>query len=912
MRRTRVLASIVCVAATLWARHDDKQCGTTPQTPAERLFLHRARKPARVRAANRDSGNIAIVEDTGGIVARQNEFNLEQKTLRFTPAGGGYSFAVVDGGYDAAAASQGAPLAALDDDDSRLVALPFAFPFFGAAYREVNVNSDGNLTFTAPDSASTDRSLGRMTAGPPRIAPLFDDLDPSQTAGGVRVLAEAGRVVVSWTAVPEWTASGAGARQTFQAKLYPDGRIEFSYNGVTPASAVVGIAPGTLKGGTTLVDYRTDPSAVYAGAVAERFGNALDVDVVTVAQRFYETHEDAYDYLIIYNNMDIAALPGGVIAYESTVRSRGTGYGAAPRDDGAQYGSPSRLQAVLNMGPLSQYPVDPNALVPARSQAGDTPVTTIAHETGHLFLAYASITDPSDPTARPMLGYQNQHWAFTFNSEASLLEGERILDQGPGVSPRFLTTDTVQQYAPLDQYLMGFRAPADVPDMFVVRDAPSYMQTWHPARGVKFDGTRQNIAVGEVIQAMGRRTPDYNIAQRRFRFAFILVTPQGADPSASDLARVEAYRQQFEAFYAKASGDRASADASLRRALKLSLFPSAGIAEGASGTATIEVQSPTATALPVEITAPNGNATFPATVTIPAGAASVTFAYSGVKAGVEEVSALPGDPRYETAFARVQVAGASKLRLTQIAADPVVVRLADANGIVYPGVAVDAVPSAGGAVYPSTAVTDAKGLASFRWNPGDGAVNQLRLSLSTLPAVSLTVRAGTAVPAIEAVVNAASGAPGFAAGGLATIYGAHLAGAGVAVDGIAATVLYASDAQINFYAPPSTPTGAGIVTVTAASSETASAPVEVAAVQPGIFGATVAGRTLVVYATGIGPAGTMPLVFLGATPLQPAIVAIAPGVWQLNAPIPAGVSGAQQVLISVSLAHSNTVRVTIP
>ena len=108
-----------------------------------------------------------------------------------------------------------------------------------------------------------------------------------------------------------------------------------------------------------------------------------------------------------------------------------------PRDDGAQYGSASRLQAVLNMGPLSQYPADPNALVPARAQAGDTPVTMLAHETGHLFLAYASVADPDDPAARPMLGYQNQHWSFVFNSEASLLEGERILDQGPAASPRF-------------------------------------------------------------------------------------------------------------------------------------------------------------------------------------------------------------------------------------------------------------------------------------------------------------------------------------------------------------------------------------------------------------------------------------------------------------------------------------------
>ena len=84
------------------------------------------------------------------------------------------------------AASAGTLIAGLGDDDSALVPLPFPFPFFGASYRQVYINSDGNLTFLAAESASTARLTGRVTGGPPRIAPLFDDLDPSRTAGGVR------------------------------------------------------------------------------------------------------------------------------------------------------------------------------------------------------------------------------------------------------------------------------------------------------------------------------------------------------------------------------------------------------------------------------------------------------------------------------------------------------------------------------------------------------------------------------------------------------------------------------------------------------------------------------------------------------------------------------------------------------
>ncbi|HMC59563.1 MAG TPA: hypothetical protein VKJ01_10255, partial [Candidatus Solibacter sp.] len=298
---------VFSAAAPVWARHDAGGCGTTRENSQEALFLHRqavrarASRPRPMAASgaalgNRDIGNIAIVEDADGVVERINQFNLDSNTVTFTPvaaAAAHYRYAVAAQGYDSSAAAQGSPLAALADDDSRLVALPFAFPFFGATYDRVFVNSDGNLTFTAGDNASSARSLGRMTSGPPRISPLFDDLDPSQTAGGVRVLADATRVAVSWVGVPEWEATGIGPKQTFQVRLYPDGRIEFSYSGANATSAVVGIAPGNLQGATTLVDFRIDTSADYTAAVAERFGNTPTIDIVTLAQKFYQTHDDA-------------------------------------------------------------------------------------------------------------------------------------------------------------------------------------------------------------------------------------------------------------------------------------------------------------------------------------------------------------------------------------------------------------------------------------------------------------------------------------------------------------------------------------------------------------------------------------------------------------------------------------------
>lgn len=922
----RALGLLLCLAAILPARREPVLCGTTPETPAERLFLHRqaarARKgprPLAVPAAsrNRDVGDIALIEDADGVVVRQHEFNLDGQTLRFTPSPSGYRYVVSDGGYEAAAASAGDPMVALDDDDSRLLALPFAFPFYGATYREVYLNSDGNLTFTASDTASSDRSLGRMTAGPPRISALFGDLDPARTAGGVRVLTEPGRVVVSWVAVPEWGSSTADRRQTFQAKLYADGRIEFSYSGMNPTSAVVGIAPGALRGETALVDYRNDESAVYPGAVAERFGNSLDLDIVTIAQRFYETHEDAYDYLVIYNALDIPALGPGVVAYESTVRNHGTGYGVVVRDDGAQYGSPSRLQAILNMGPLSQYPKDPNALLPARASAGDTPLSVLGHEAGHRYLAYSSVPDPDDPANRPMLGYQNQHWGFLFNSEASLLEGERILDRGPDVTPRFLTDATAEQFSPLDQYLMGWRAASEVPDTFYVAGAPANLRNLQPLRGVSFDGERRDVSAVDVARAMGRRTPDHTIAQRHYRFAFLLITAAGAEPTAADLAQLEQYRALFGPFFAKAATNRATAATTLRRSLKLSLAPAAGIVTGETATATLTVATPPAAPLTVNFASDTGAARLPSSVVILAGATTATFSYTAVAPGVAEIIAAPADPTYETTHARLQVAGAAELRLVEVSSDPVTVRLTDANGLLYSGARIVAT-TASGTVSPASAVTDAQGLATFRWTPGAGDTNQLQLSLESLPAVSLTVRAGASVPAIATVVNAASYADGVAAGALQTIFGANLAGATVSLGGAPLTTSYTGAAQINFFVPASAPTGPTTLTVTAPSGERATRAVNVAAVQPGIFAIRDAGDGyLEIYCTGLGPTRNglttaTPVVFIGATPVQPLYSGLTeiPGLYQVNVRRPAGATGPQVVMLSVILQHSN--QVTVP
>jgi hypothetical protein len=686
-----------------FARLEPSLCGTYRDRWREELHLHRravAKRPASASiaqaapAASFDLGDIAILDDSGGVVARRNLFNLDRKTVQFSLVSVSttqYSFQLVPAGYDAAAASGGSPLP-LGDDDSKPVDLPFQFPFFGGSYQRIFVNSDGNLTFQMGDNSSFARSLGRVAAGPPRIAPLFMDLDPSQNPDGVRVLSETGRLVVSWVGVPAYSDFGFGAPQTFQARLYPDGRIEFAYDGVNTNGAVVGISPGGAPGATSIVSFAANVSGQYSSTVAERFGGTDEVDVVTAAQKFYQTHDDAYDYLVFYNNRGIGSCPGAV-ACEMTVRNNRSGYGDRQVDTGEQFGSASRLQSVLNMGPLSEYPIDPNAPVAARGPTGDTPLSILAHETGHLFLAFASIPNPTNSSAPPMLDPAMAHWAFTFDSEASFMQGNRIRDDGPGVSPRFTTTATVQEYSPLDQYLMGLRAPEEVAPVFLVNGPSRLFAAQLPQVGVSFDGQRQDIGVADIIAAEGRRTPDSTVSQRRFRFAFILIAPQGSTPAPADLNQIDTYRRQFEAYYGQSASGRATADTALRLSLRLSTFPAAGVFAGATITASLSIQRPAVAPFTIALRTQTGAVRVDPFVTIPAGAVSVNFSLTGIQAGVDEIDAQPADSRYDAAESRIQVlSGPDAAQLVVVSGDSrsVTWRVQDINRLPYPGVPVQA------------------------------------------------------------------------------------------------------------------------------------------------------------------------------------------------------------------------------
>ncbi len=708
-----------------------------------------------------DIGNLAVVDDGEGVFLPPLDFDLNGKTLAFLPAdeaASGYTYATRDGGYDSQAAADG-EFVVLGDDDSLLVPLPFAFPYFGETYEEVFLNSDGNLTFLRGDSASTFRDPARAVSGPPRILPLFIDLDPTTPGGAIRVLADSDRWVVTWINIAEFSFTDNGLPQNFQVSLFADGRIEFAYRDVTALTGIVGIASGTRLNESQAVDFSESSDTVFEAAVVEIFVPAV-VDLAVLSQKFYLNHEDAYDFLVIFHNYELP-IETGAFAFCLPIRNFVQGIGPFPSflaqfnitDFGAFVGSPQRLQGLIFMGLLDNYPDNPNDRIDRSFGLGvNTPLTVLSHEVGHRFLANVLFVDPeTNQFSAELLGRQLSHWSYYFNSDASLLEGNRIADRGSGPF-QFETIETTEAYSPLDLYLWGVVPPEQVPPSFFVRD-PSiadnlFTSAHEPLAGIFFDGERVDVTLEMIREAHGRRIPDQTVSQKNFRYGFILLKEEGEEVPEEDAEKIDTLREAFEGRFKTVIDNRAVAETELVRKVGLTTWPASGVLQGSTQTAAVFLGRRTVAPVTVALGTDNGVVDLPETVTIPAGAQFVNFPITGVSPGVARLTAAVDD-EYEVSYSNIQVLGDAstlsstrlfpleiifgdpreRLRTGRVGAPmpfPYFIQVFDDNFLAYKDVPFEIKVSGDGRVNPPDPVSDAFGFIVVDWTlattPGENTM----------------------------------------------------------------------------------------------------------------------------------------------------------------------------------------------
>jgi hypothetical protein len=223
-------------------------------------------------------GNIIAFDDDGGVgllsrfvapIPATGTYYLGVTTypdLAFTGAGGSGGRYVLS-----VTVAVGPQPIAPGDDGSVEVPLGFTFPFQGQSWSSVFVNGNGNLTFGTGNTDFSE-SVAELLSGPPRIAPLWDDLNAD---GGGQVTAEwaAGQLTISYVNVPEYFAAGSNS---FTVTLHATGQYTVSYGAVSALDALAGSSKGT--GSPNPGESNLFSSAVWPalGTTYELFTGALD------------------------------------------------------------------------------------------------------------------------------------------------------------------------------------------------------------------------------------------------------------------------------------------------------------------------------------------------------------------------------------------------------------------------------------------------------------------------------------------------------------------------------------------------------------------------------------------------------------------------------------------------------------
>jgi hypothetical protein len=521
------------------------------------LWAHRAARaraaagPPTAAARSEDVGEVAVLFDDGDLVLPPNRFDLVGRGLRFQPnASGGYDVAAVDAAFRE---PLGARLA-LGDDDGVEEAVGFDVTFFGRSYSTVFVNADGNLTFEQVDRASTARDLGRLVSGPPRVAPFFADLDPS-AGGAVFVARDARGFTVTFCRVPGY---GAPETTTFQVTLGRDGSIEMRYGpAIALTDAIVALAPGRSSAFQPVDLSATGPIAGGPAAIGERFAARTEIDTAALAERFYATHPDLYDQLVVWTDQAYAR----AFAYEITIANEIRGIGLDLYDYAREFGSAGRLRSLVMMDALGKYPDDP-----ARKFRGEnTTLSILGQEVGHRWLVFFRFLDHTRQVSDALLGRDQAHWSFFVDSDASVMEGNDIEDLGGGA---FRTVAAVERYSLLDQYAMGVVAEHEVPPFFYVEHPvnvqPESQPDSAPRVGVTFNGTRRDVLVQDIVAVHGPRVPTAAESPRVHRQAFVYVVTASRTLDVTQVLKVDRIRLAWETFFLKATSGRMRAETRLR------------------------------------------------------------------------------------------------------------------------------------------------------------------------------------------------------------------------------------------------------------------------------------------------------------------------------------------------------------
>lgn len=567
------------------ARHEAQErlyCGYDPRGADDGWYNHKlnsirlnsgqfkhndlsAKYPAAATIESRE--DVAVIKDNGAIVMPPNKFDLNNKSLLFTPEGDGFRITRDNIQFTNDLGSRltffyGAG-DVLDDFDNgyrdyRLIGP--RFPFYGTSYDQVYVGTNGYITFTQGDTAARPSATSLATELP-RIAPLWADLIAT-SQGSIYFNRLEGRYVITWNAIAQSQFTGTS---TFQVVLYDDGRIAFVYKKIKARSSLVGISPGNRNQEAQALDLSKPPADTVSAPVFEAFSKGKRLDVPALTRAFYSAYQDSFDAVYIWTDFQFDN--GAGVAHSFNVRNDIQGIGLNIFDRGSIYGSPSRLATIITMGNIDgDWPADPDANVAGLFSA----LKIVTHELGHRWLAYV-LFDAEHDIKDDLLGRQSAHWSFladtrtdTGGSFSSLMEGNSWKETANNT---FTTQQTSANFfSELDQYLMGLRTAeevGDIPYLVVDKRTKDIIRGKSPVTGFFITATRKITSVSHIVEREGPRVPDAANSPKDFRVAFILLVERDTEASDGTIAKLDRYRDSLVRYFFPATERRATLDGSL-------------------------------------------------------------------------------------------------------------------------------------------------------------------------------------------------------------------------------------------------------------------------------------------------------------------------------------------------------------
>lgn len=213
-------------------------------------------EPGRSIGTIRTQGDLIVMTLNEGVLGKANMFDLLRRTLRFTPAGTGYRAENVALKWD--------PEFGAAITNPQVTLRNFAFPFSGKSHEALSIGLTGSISFGTAQAPVAGQPGGGANRGGGVSIDRFAQLQEAARTlintvpalcvffkprmSGTRFVKElSDRVVITWSLtepvgnIQDFTWVPTTNR--FQAVLWKDGAIEFSYDDVAAKDAIVGLYP---------------------------------------------------------------------------------------------------------------------------------------------------------------------------------------------------------------------------------------------------------------------------------------------------------------------------------------------------------------------------------------------------------------------------------------------------------------------------------------------------------------------------------------------------------------------------------------------------------------------------------------------------------------------------------------------